>query len=112
MIKVATYDTIRELHFNKGLSKREIAKRLMVHRNTVTRALEREDNEYLLTVEKEKPVNGNFIDRIKVMLEENSNTRKKGFFSKLVDRFFLTRASLLDLKAEVFNITKAIRFSF
>lgn len=40
----------------------------MVHRNTVTRALEREDNEYLLTVEKEKPVNGNFIDRIKVML--------------------------------------------
>lgn len=82
MIKVATYDTIRELHFNKGLSKREIAKRLMVHRNTVTRALEREDNEYLLTVEKEKPVNGNFIDRIKVMLEENSNTRKKERLTK------------------------------
>jgi transposase len=82
VIKVATYDTIRELHFNKGLSKREIAKRLMVHRNTVTRALEREDNEYLLTVEKEKPVNGNFIDRIKVMLEENSNTRKKERLTK------------------------------
>ncbi len=79
---MATYDTIRELHFNKGLSKREIAKRLMVHRNTVTRALEREDNEYLLTVEKEKPVNGNFIDRIKVMLEENSNTRKKERLTK------------------------------
>lgn len=54
----------------------------MVHRNTVTRALEREDNEYLLTVEKEKPVNGNFIDRIKVMLEENSNTRKKERLTK------------------------------
>ena len=54
---MATYDTIRELHFNKGLSKREIAKRLMVHRNTVARALEREDNEYLLTVEKEALLN-------------------------------------------------------
>lgn len=91
MIKVATYDTIRELHFNKGLSKREIAKRLMVHRNTVTRALEREDNEYLLTVEKEKPVNGNFIDRIKVMLEENSNTRKKKDWPKLECMSFYKR---------------------
>lgn len=68
VIKVAIYDTIRELYFNKGLSKREIAKRLMIHRNTVTRAIEREDNKYLLTVEKEKPVNGEFIERIKVMV--------------------------------------------
>lgn len=65
---MATYDIIREFFFNKGLSKRDIAKRLMVHRDTVTRAIERDDNEYLLTVEKDKPVNGNFIDRIKVIL--------------------------------------------
>ena len=58
MIKVATYDIIRELHFNKGLSKREIAKRFLVHRNTVTRALEREDNEYLLTVERKSLLMG------------------------------------------------------
>ncbi len=58
MIKVATYDIIRELHFNKGLSKREIAKRLLVHRNTVTRDLEREDNEYLLTVERKSLLMG------------------------------------------------------
>lgn len=82
MIKVATYDVIRELYFNKGLSKREIAKRLMVHRNTVTRAIDREDNEYLLTVEKDKPVNGEFIDRIKIMLQDNNVTRKKDRLTK------------------------------
>ncbi len=82
VIKVATYDVIRELYFNKGLSKREIAKRLMVHRNTVTRAIDREDNEYLLTVEKDKPVNGEFIDRIKIMLQDNNVTRKKDRLTK------------------------------
>ena len=79
---MATYDTIRELFFNKGLSKRDIAKRLMVHRDTVTRAIERDDNEYLLTVEKDKPVNGEFIDRIKVMIQDNSVTRKKDRLTK------------------------------
>jgi len=82
VIKVYTYDNIREMYFNKGLSKREIAKRLMVHRNTVTRAIEREDNKYLLTVDKDKPVNGEFIDRIKVILQENNATRKKDRLTK------------------------------
>lgn len=82
MIKVANYDIIREMYFNKGFSKREIAKKLMVHRNTVTRAIEREDNEYLLIVEKDKPVNGEFIDRIKVMIQENNGTRKKDRLTK------------------------------
>ena len=36
VIKVAIYDDIREMYFNKGLSKREIAKRLGIHRNTVS----------------------------------------------------------------------------
>ena len=79
---MAIYDTIRELYFNKGLSKREIAKRLMIHRNTVTRAIEREDNKYLLTVEKEKPVNGEFIERIKVMVLENKAKGKKERLTK------------------------------
>lgn len=82
MIKVAIYDTIRELYFNKGLSKREIAKRLMIHRNTVTRAIDREDNEYLLTVDKDRPINGEFVDRIKVMIDENSGVRKKDKLTK------------------------------
>lgn len=79
---MATYDTIREFYFNKGLSKRDIAKRLMVHRNTVTRAIENDSNEYLLTVEKDKPVNGEFIDRIKVLVKENSIIRKKDRLTK------------------------------
>ena len=54
----------------------------MVHRNTVTRAIEREDNKYLLTVDKDKPVNGEFIDRIKVILQENNATRKKDRLTK------------------------------
>ena len=82
MIKVAIYDDIREMYFNKGLSKREIAKRLGIHRNTVTRAIEREDNRYLLTVEKEKPVNGEFIERIKVMIKENKARRKRDRLTK------------------------------
>lgn len=83
MIKVAIYDTIRELHFNKGLSKREIAKRLMIHRNTVTRAIDRENNEYVLTVEKDRPINGEFVDRIKVMIDENNGVRKKDKLTKI-----------------------------
>ena len=79
---MATYDVIREMYFNKGLSKRNIAKRLMIHRNTVTRAIEREDNEYLLTTPKEKPVNGDFLDRIKIMLEENTKSKKKDRLTK------------------------------
>lgn len=76
------YDYIRELALNKGLSKRDIAKRLMIHRNTVTRAIEAKDNVYTLTVEKDKPVNGNFVDRIKVMVEENNKVRKKDRLTK------------------------------
>lgn len=76
------YDYIRELAFNKGLSKREIAKRLMIHRNTVTRAIESKDNNYTLTVEKEKPVNGEFADRIKIIIEENNKVRKKNKLTK------------------------------
>lgn len=79
---MATYDIIRELFFNKGLSKRDIAKRLMVHRDTVTRAIERDDNSYVLTVEKDKPVNGDFIDRMKIMISENSMVRKKDRLTK------------------------------
>ena len=76
------YDYIRELSFNKGLSKREIAKRLMIHRDTVTRALESNDNRYALTVEKDKPVNGDFVDRIRLMIAENNETRKKDRLTK------------------------------
>lgn len=76
------YDYIRELFFNKGLSKRAIAKRLMIHRNTVTRAIERDDNQYALTVEKEKPVNGAFEDRIRVMILENKDKYKKNKLTK------------------------------
>ena len=76
------YDYIRELFFNKGLSKRAIAKQLMIHRNTVTRALESNDNRYTLTVDKDKPINGDFVDRIKVMIQENNQVRKKDRLTK------------------------------
>lgn len=79
---MATYDIIREMYFNKGLSKREIAKRLMVHRNTVTRAIERDDNKYLLTVEKDKPVNGEFVERMELMIKENNAKRNKERLTK------------------------------
>ena len=76
------FDYIKELAFNKGLSKREIAKRLMIHRNTVTRAIESKDNRYTLTVEKSKPINGDFADRINVMVNENIKIRKKDRLTK------------------------------
>src|SRR5690606_26750730 len=80
--KVATYDIIRVMYFIKGLSKREIAIRLMVHRNTVTRAIERDDNKYLLTVEKDKPVNGEFVERMELMIKENNAKRNKERLTK------------------------------
>lgn len=88
------YDYIRELFFNKGLSKRAIAKQLMIHRNTVTRALESNDNRYTLTVDKDKPINGDFVDRIKVMIQENNQVRKKDRLTKT--RMHLSIAFKLD----------------
>lgn len=77
-----TYDSIREMYFNEGLSIREISRRLLKHRNTVTRAIKSDNNKYTLTVEKEKPVNGDFIGRIKEMVQENNATRKKERLTK------------------------------
>ena len=55
---------------------------MIIHRNTVTRALESNDNRYTLTVDKDKPINGDFVDRIKVMIQENNQVRKKDRLTK------------------------------
>ena len=56
----------------------------MIHRNTVTRAIESKDNIYTLTVEKNKPINGDFVDRIKVLVSENIKVRKKDRLTKTI----------------------------
>lgn len=76
------YDYIRFLFYNEGLSKREIAKRVGVHRNTVTRAIENNDNKYALSVEKDKPVNGDFEEKIKITVENNFNKPRKHKLTK------------------------------
>lgn len=72
------YDYIRYLYFNEGLSQREIAKRLLIHRSTVKRAISRDSNTYKCNTKKEKPVNGAFAEKVRAMLIENkSQTRKE-----------------------------------
>lgn len=83
MIDLVQFDYIRFLYFNEGLSKREIARRVKVHRNTVTKAIENKDHKYNLTVEKAKPVNGPFKDKISLMVQENHDKPRKHKLTKL-----------------------------
>jgi len=83
VIKMVQYDYIRYLYFNEGLSKREIARRVNVHRNTVTRVIESNDNKYTLSVEKERPVNGPFEEKIRLMVKENADKPRKHKLTKL-----------------------------
>ncbi len=76
------YDYIRFLFFNEGLSKRDIAKRVNVHRNTVTKAIENDNNTYTLSVEKDKPINGSFEEKIKLMVEDNFSKPRKHKLTK------------------------------
>lgn len=79
---MAQYDYIRFLFFNEGLSKREIAKRVNVHRNTVSRAIDNHNNTYNLTVEKECPINGPFEEKISLMVKENFSQPRKHKLTK------------------------------
>lgn len=76
------YDYIRMLYFNEGLSQRAIAKRLMIHINTVKGAIERESNTYQQQVDKEKPVNGDFVPKVKAMLIDNKTKPRKERLTK------------------------------
>lgn len=86
------YDYIRYLYFNEGLSQRAIAKKVGVHRNTVRKAIENNSNEYTLRVVKDKPVNGEFKELIKEMVQSNSfkprkhKLTKKRMYELMVDQ--------------------------
>ena len=82
VIEMAQYDYIRFLFFNEGLSKREISRRVNVHRNTVTRAIENNMNTYTLSVEKESPINGPFEEKISLMVQENYSKPRKHKLTK------------------------------
>lgn len=82
VIKMVQYDYIRDLYFNEGLSQRTIAKRLMIHRETVKRAIMRDHNTYQRQQPKEKPINGDFISKVKAMLIENKSKPRKQRLTK------------------------------
>lgn len=82
VIKMVQYDYIRFLHFNEGLSQRAIAAKVRVHRSTVKRALNITSNDYKLTVIKEKPVNGDYVEIIKEMVQTNSLKQRKHKLTK------------------------------
>lgn len=82
VIEMVQYDYIRMLYFNEGLSQRAIAKRLMIHRNTVKRAIERDSNTYQRQVDKEKPINGDFVPKVKAMLIDNKTKPRKERLTK------------------------------
>lgn len=83
VIEMVQYDYIRMLYFNEGLSQRAIAKRLMIHRNTVKRAIERDSNTYQRQAVKVKPVNGDFVAKVKAMLLENKTKLRKERLTKM-----------------------------
>lgn len=76
------YDYIRFLYYNKGKSKRAIAKEVGVHRNTVTKAIENPEQKYNLISEREKPVNQDFEERVKWLIQDNQNKPKKHRLTK------------------------------
>jgi len=72
VIAMAQYNYIRYLYFNQKESKRAIARKLGIHRNTVTKAIENPEQKYNLTVKKAQTVNGGFKDRITEMIKLNN----------------------------------------
>lgn len=79
---MAQYDYIRYLHYNEGLSQRAIAKQMGIHRRTVKRAIDNSSNEYKLTVCKDKPINGDYIEIVKKRLIENQLMQRKHKLTK------------------------------
>lgn len=82
MIEMVQHNYIRFLFFNKGKSKRSIAREMGVHRNTVTRAITNPEPKYNLTVAQNKPVNGPFTEQIKLMLQDNKEKCTKDRLTK------------------------------
>ena len=82
MIEMVQYDYIRFLYYNHNKSKRAIAKEMGVHRNTVTKAIENPKHKYNLTVDRDKPVNEGFGERVKWLIEENQDKPKKHRLTK------------------------------
>jgi len=76
------YDYIRYLYFNKGKSKRAIAKEVGVHRNTVTKAVENPEQKYNLIVQRDRPVNQDFEERVKWLIEDNQGKPRKHRLTK------------------------------
>lgn len=83
MIAVEQFDYIRYLYFNEGKSQRAIAKIVGVHRKSVKRAIENNENKYTSRKPKESPINADFKDLIKNMVFENSTKPKKHKLTKL-----------------------------
>jgi len=82
VIEMVQYDYIRFLYFNQNKSKRQIAKEVGVHRNTVTKAIENPEHKYILTVERDKPVNQDFEERVELLIKENEDKPKKHRLTK------------------------------
>lgn len=82
VISVVQYDYIRFLYFNEQLSARAIARKVGVHRNTVKKAIQYPDQKYRLTAERPQPINGAFVDRVKFMVKENREKKRKQRLTK------------------------------
>lgn len=82
VIEMVQYEYIRFLYYNQNKSKRTIAKEVGVHRNTVTKAIENPEQKYDLTVKRDKPVNQDFEERVKLLIEENQDKPKKHRLTK------------------------------
>ncbi|HZK26521.1 MAG TPA: IS21 family transposase [Thermoclostridium sp.] len=76
------YDYIRYLYFNKEKSKRAIAKEVGVHRNTVTKAIENPEQKYNLIVQRDRPINHDFEERVKWLMEDNQDKPRKHRLTK------------------------------
>lgn len=77
MIEMVQHDYIRFLYFNQNKSQRAIAREMGIHRNTVKKAINNPEQQYNLTIKRDKPVNGPFAARIKELVEYNHNQPRK-----------------------------------
>lgn len=82
MIEMVQYEYIRFLYFNQKKSQRAIAREMRIHRETVKRAIKNPEQKYNLNVERNKPVNGAFEDRIKQLVEYNFKQPKNQQLTK------------------------------
>lgn len=91
MITLEQYEQIRRMHYLEEQSARAIARTLGISRQTVTKALQREQEpEYTLKEPRESPRLGPYKEKLETLLEDNGRMPMSTSERCLIDSAMIT----------------------